>query len=402
MAMALLVVDDSESKRDLIQTELTKLGVPQGSIYFAENAASARKALGERRFDLMLLDLNLPTRAGSIDAPSAEVGLELLRQIVEDHDLPAPESIVGITADADSMREYADEFRRLTAQILFVEPGLAEWKQSLSILIGRMRNTNADAYDVDVCILTALREPELSEVLKFPYSWSAEESLGNGVLVRRGKILVNNVERSIVAAHATQMGLVSATFVSRLLIEYFKPRILIMTGVCGGVGDKPRLGDIIVAERSWDWQSGKWLEDGSFESAPDSKEGSADLIGLALGASERIETYHFAFRGQRPSYVPKILRGPLVSGSAVVASSALHERFIGQHRKSIGVDMECYGVYYAADLSPGKRPKVLCIKGVSDLANRMKGDELQEYCSFMSGKVAFDIVTRYFGGEVTG
>ncbi len=396
MKLSVLVVDDSEYKRNLIARELISLKVAEDNIYFAENAAAARRTLGQRRFDLMLLDLKLPSRAGSVEAPSAEVGLELLRQIVEDGDLPAPSSIVGVTADSDSLRNYAEQFRQLTTQILFVGPGENEWKQSLAMLIGRIRNINSEAFDVDVCILTALREPELSEVLKFPFKWTAEESLGNGVLIRRGSISINGATKKIVAAHATQMGLVSATLVSRLLIEYFKPRIFVMTGICGGVGDKPQLGDLIVAERSWDWQSGKWLEDGTFEIAPDAKEASPDLVALALGAKDHIEEFHRDFMGERPKALPKILSGPLVSGSAVVADSAMHARFIEQHRKCIGVDMECYGVYFAAHMSPGNKPRVLCIKGVSDLANRAKGDNLQEYCSYMSGRIAFAVIERYF------
>lgn len=92
----------------------------------------------------------------------------------------------------------------------------------------------------------------------------------------------------------------------------------------------------------------------------------------------------------------------MVSGSAVVAQSAMHSMFKRQHRKSLAVDMECYGVYKAAVTCGVPNPAVICIKCVSDLANREKSDDFQEYGSAMTAAFSFSMLDRYFasGGDV--
>lgn len=395
-AITALIVEDDPNKEVLLKKELLKNGIDEGNITTAADAVNARRLLGSRTFDLLLLDLILPNRSDSL-SKSAEVGIELLRQMVEDNDIPCPRVIVGTTADGLAMAQYESDFRRLTTQILYIDPLLSEWKESLRILLARIGTNEVINYNFDVCFFTALRTPELAAILELPFNWSAEESLGNGVLVRYGNAIFGGVTRRAICAHSTQMGLVAATYVSKQLITAYRPKVLLMTGVCGGIGDKPRLGDVIVAEKSWDWQSGKWLENGDFEIAPDQRDGTSELVGFARGAKDNILHYHRGFPGNRPSEAPTLHVGPLVSGSAVVANPEMHTKFIQQHRKAIGIDMECYGIYFSAFMSLAPSPKVLCIKCVSDLANRHKSDDYQEYCSYLSAKVAFDVLERNFG-----
>lgn len=399
MTIFALVVDDDEIKLNKVVSELIALGLNRGEIYTAADAAAARKILYERSFDLLLLDLNLPERFGSVKGPTAEVGLGLLRQIVEDEEIPAPTNIVGITSDSSSLTHYRAEFDVLTTQILFIDPINIEWKSSLKFLVGRIKNKNQEAFDIDIFFITALREPEQAEILKLPISWEAEESLGNGILIRRGTFLTGNVVRKVVTAHSNQMGLVASAYLTSLVIQRFRPKLLFMTGICGGIGDKTKLGDIIFAEKSWDWQSGKWGVGGKFEIAPDPKDADGELLAFGHGIKDLIRTYHSEFPGSRPKEIPKIVHGPMVSGSAVVADKALHERFITQHRKSVGVDMECYGVYFSSSMATGPKPKVLCLKAVSDLANRQKSDDFQEYCSYITARAAFDIAGKFFDQE---
>lgn len=395
MNISILIIDDDHRKHGLLKTELKEKGVGEESIFIAEDAAKARKLLGERSFDLLLLDINLPRRAGDLKPASAEVGHELLLQIVEDNEFSTVSNVVGITSDITSMEQYEADFRRLTTQILLIDPVNTEWRTSLRFIVERLQRSENRSFDVDVCMITALREPEQQEVLKLPVDWTPEESLGNGILFRRGQANVDGKTIRLISAHSTQMGLVAATFITQSLIEKFRPRLLLMTGICGGVGDKIAIGDIVIAERSWDWQNGKWLHNGDFEISPDSKDASAELIALTLSTSQKLEEMYYNYRGSKPNTLPKLYVGPMVSGSAVVADPKMHERFINQHRKCIAVDMECYGFYFAAQHIQTPSPKFLCIKSVSDLANRAKSDNYQSYCSYMSAMVAMELISSY-------
>lgn len=394
MKITTLIIEDTETKAEMIKKHLHSIGLNNNDIYIAETAVSARKLLRNKIFDLILLDLIIPIRKDSRE--SYEHGLELLREITEDHTYPEPKFIIGITADATALRECESTFRLLTTQILLVTPENTEWKESLCNIISRLNLPRPETFDYDVCILTALRKPELSHVVDLDIAWGPELAIDGGLLFRVGTRNVSGTDIRVVCTHLPQMGLTPSAFTTRLVIERFRPKIILMTGICGGITNKVKVGDLVVAEKSWDWQSGKWQSNGIFEVSPDQKEGDADLIGIARKSEDRIREIHSSYPNRRPDHIPSFICAPMVSGSSVVADSKLHEKFINQHRKAAAIDMECYGFYYAADMSPPPKPKALCIKSVSDLANRDKDDDFQDYCSFVSARFALEIIDSYF------
>jgi hypothetical protein len=58
--------------------------------------------------------------------------------------------------------------------------------------------------------------------------------------------------------------------------------------------------------------------------------------------------------------------------------------------------MECYGLYYAAENHAGAPVRTICVKGVSDLADRAKKDSIQAYCSHMSAVATLEVLKRFF------
>lgn len=169
-----------------------------------------------------------------------------------------------------------------------------------------------------------------------------------------------------------------------------------MTGICGGFADQVKLGDVLVAEKSWDWQAGKWTEAGTLATASDQRDAAAELVAEARAAEAMIAVLHEKYQGTKPSDVPRLVVGPMVTGSSVVASLDIQKVFRQQHRKMAGVDMECYGLYYAAENHAGAPVRTICIKAVSDLADRAKSDDFQKYCSHMSAEVSLEVLRRFF------
>jgi hypothetical protein len=66
-----------------------------------------------------------------------------------------------------------------------------------------------------------------------------------------------------------------------------------------------------------------------------------------------------------------------------------------QHRDLIGVDMEVYGVYLAADLAARPRPAAFSIKAVTDFADPTKGDDHRAYASYVSASILRHFFERY-------
>ncbi|MFJ1300082.1 hypothetical protein ACILG0_08945 [Pseudomonadota bacterium AL_CKDN230030165-1A_HGKHYDSX7] len=419
--MRFLVVDDDPQKLQLVRTFLVEQGVDTNDILQAEHAAGARIALASGSVDILLIDVLLPARRG---APAlGQNCVELLRQIMEDGTTPAPRHILGMTASADTRAEFEADFQSLITRVLHIAPGEHRWRQDLGgfLLFLRHITSAREANDYDICVLNALRAPELSGLLA---AWQprlgAEQLLGRNIIYQTGLVTLEGVERRLVCAHLAQMGPIASTHAATALLSEFRPRIILMTGICGGFADHVNIGDIVVAEKSWDWQAGKWKDGGAapaesqalespidatnrsfnarLESALDQRDASPELIADARALSERIAAIHETYQGIKPGSAPKLVVGPMVTGSSVVASMDIQTLFREQHRKMVGIDMECYGLYYAAALHGGSPVKAICIKSVSDLADRAKGDDFQTYCSHMSAMVGLETLKGFFRG----
>jgi nucleoside phosphorylase len=79
--------------------------------------------------------------------------------------------------------------------------------------------------------------------------------------------------------------------------------------------------------------------------------------------------------------------GPVASGAAVVADEGTLNQVIDQNRQLLGIEMETYGVYVAAEEAPEPRPKALSLKAVVDHADARKGDESHRYGAYLSARV---------------
>ena len=393
MNPSILVVDDDVGKVDRIVRLLVQVGVRDEDVLTVRDAAAARRALGSRHFDLMLLDVLLPVREGS--QPHGDVSVELLRQIVEDNTVHSPSHIVAVTAEPGAARDHQEGFRDLVTQVLHVGPGDSEWERSLSLLIQRLRRGNArDAYECDIAIVTALRSPELEPVLSLEGSkWGPEESIARGVVARTGSLLVGGNSWKAVCAHAPQVGSVAAFHVCMAVTSHFRPKVLAMVGICGGIASDIRLGDVVIATSSWDWQSGKWDQERGLLFEGTQRHIAPELLSVAHGTD--LTMAHREFVGEKPDYVPGARAAPMVSGSSVISNGNLHTLLRAQHRKIAAVDMECFGVYFAAGVSETPFPMPVCIKSISDLADSQKDDKYHKFCSAMSVATLMSLLERW-------
>ena len=170
-----------------------------------------------------------------------------------------------------------------------------------------------------------------------------------------------------------------------------------MTGICAGLPGSCQLGDVLLADPSWDWQMGKYIKD--------ELQGAPDQIAPPLAITQRFnllarERAFFIslleeFDGQKPNQIPTLHAGPLASGSAVLADPATADIVKGQHRKALGVDMELYGVYSAVRDCAGPKPMVIGLKGVCDHADHLKNDTYQKFASYMSAQTLRKFVEQY-------
>lgn len=395
--MHVLLIDDDYAKIERLKSFLIEQGVEKNDLLIATDAADASRKLKAYKIDLMLVDVLLPVRKDA--KPCADSSINLLRQIVEDGIFPTPTHILGVTACEETRNTVDEQFRELVTNVLHVSADQDDWKGVLQQFVQRLLRTENEneSFIYDVVVLNALRKPELEAVYKsWPLELSDEKLVGSNINCKTGYLNINNKVLKIACAHLNQMGPIAATHSTEVVLRQFRPRVLIMTGICGGFSDVVSVGDVVVADKSWDWQAGKWTEGESLQSASDPKEADYELVALAKTIDADMESFYQQYPEYKPRNYPKLIPAPMVSGSSVVASADIQKVFRGQHRKMAAIDMECYGVYYSCANHSGQATKVICIKSVSDLADRAKDDDFHKYCSFISASVALKLIDKFF------
>lgn len=204
------------------------------------------------------------------------------------------------------------------------------------------------------------------------------------------------------------MGMVAATSLATKMINNFAPRYMVMTGIAGGTKpDKMNFGDVIVAKTSWDYRAGKDIrKDDSTQHLNSINALSIDtkLISYCRDLSQdkaSLREIKDNFKqGDAPGTELQLLIGPVVSGASVVTDPEIVKDVLeNQHREVLAIEMEIYGMYYAASWAINPRPRFIALKAISDFADSKKGDQYHKYASYTSAKVFQVLATRYFEYE---
>ena len=401
--LRVLIIDDEPEKVRELATVVRSSGIsPEPDILSAGDLYAARKAMSDVTFDLVLLDVNLPARAG--DAPSPNACEGFLSDVGRERRVKRPISLIGITA----FEELYDALNAVFAAhgwLLFSTTShSATWP---AVVTDRLKflqkaavcSENAKPqYELDVAIVAALATPELTAVLEWPARWTTTRPDDDFVEFQRGEIAAKGGSLQVVAASCQQMGLVAASTLALKMCRIFRPRLIVMVGIAAGVRGRVNIGDVLVADESWDYNSGKLAKTGTERVfAPDPKAirilpETCEVFQNSNRNAKIISKAFDAWKGALPPKRPKIVIGPVASGSSVVADPDKVTEIAEHNRKLIGLEMETYGVYFAAANSWFPRPAYLSVKAVCDYADEKKADGFQGYAAHMSAMTLLEFM----------
>ncbi len=190
----------------------------------------------------------------------------------------------------------------------------------------------------------------------------------------------------IIAARQDEMGMTASATLTMKLVEHFRPRYVIMPGIAAGALDESNetqmYGDVILADMVWNYSNGKYV----------SKD-KAQIVFGEVGFLPRptsvsvdkslLEYFNKAVNSAHNE--THVLVGAMASGSAVVANRLILEKQIkGQFNSTKGLEMEGYGVAYAASHATEPRPKAIIAKSVCDFADSRKSDMYQKFAAYTS------------------
>jgi nucleoside phosphorylase len=409
--MKILIVEDNPSKATRVEACLLSVkGVHSEDVDLVKSVRSARMRLNQSSYDLIIIDIVLPMRDDG--EPRLDGGALLLEELTDNlGPYHIPSHVVGLTAFEDAYADTLGKFSKRLLTLVRYSPAEESWANALKARVRHIvealndqeyaRNT---AYDVDVAIVCALEDPEREAVTsQLTWQWEQERQTGDHVIYWRGEFRgANGERRSVVAAAAGRMGMASAAVLTTKMIKAYRPKYVVMPGITAGVRGKNNYGDVVVASPCWDWGSGKWVKDEGgdqrFLPAPTQIAVDVELRGK-LGELSRDPVFLAQVRsgwmGSPPETVLSLHVGPAASGASVLADEETSKRILGQHRELIGIEMEVYGVYAAADEAGTPRPKAFSMKGVVDFADGTKDDRYRAYAAYTSAATLGKFAERF-------
>jgi Nucleoside phosphorylase len=378
--MAVLITEDDLNKRETIVEYLKYIGVDQSQIRTATNMVEFNAEFGAD-VSVCIIDLCLPAYDGG-EIQQSGIGILQAIERSKSSDL----KLIAISS-------YPEEFENVRAQFESRGCIIADfhktevWQSALKYLI--VQASSREAFDfVIFTALNAERQPYTT----FPTLQGKAVSKGN---LTRFDISVEGRRGTVI--ELPRMGIVDAAVTASVCIERFNPKIVCMSGICAGFPGRAAMGQLLVANLAYEYQSGKWTSDGFSQEpyqVPISENLRTALKGL-LADDELLVGLEEGWRKFRPTdMVPPDLAA-FTSGSAVIADEKYLQQVATHHRRVAGLDMETYAVMRAAHLARSK-PEMLCAKVVVDLANAEKDDRLHPYGCMISARFVVQALSEIF------
>ena len=403
----ILVVDDNPEKLQNINRVLRQIENDDVCIIRKNDIASAKKELREKNIDIMILDIYLPLNFGDADVMQ-DGGMKLLNQIKKSRHYAYPKYVISLSKYEDGTDVFSKSEGNIHTSIVYNENS-NEWEVKLQSCVEAAIAVVSNGivhrrYDYDIGVICALKE-EVDYIAEILEGVETKKVEYDDDIYNVGFFQKEDRKIRVVFTSANQMGMVAATSLTTKLINNFSPRYLVMTGIAGGTKeDKMNIGDVIVATKAWDYRAGKDIrkDDGAQHiNTIDQQSINTTLISYCRQLEndvEKLREIKDSFKnGDKPDTELKLLLGPVVSGASVVTDPEIvQDVLLEQDRNVLGIEMEIYGMYYAANWAINPKPQFIAMKAISDFANSSKGDRYHKYASYTSAKVFEVLAKEYF------
>ncbi|CYU95443.1 response regulator [Streptococcus suis] len=383
--MKVLIVDDNGNKISEIKEVFDQ---KKWEIQVATGIYDTISFIRKDEFDLLILDLVIPKKFG-LDNPELKNSIDLLEELQRSTKIVRPKYIVGLTADVEALDQGNPIFSSAFTEIIKFDFSTQEWRENLLAKIKTIEQStpryyNKSGYLYDYAIITALNSPEFDAVKQVFVDHNPINFEGDSSIYYEAKL--SNGQKLLLATD-DKMGMVAMAQFTEKIIQRFRPRNVCMTGIAAGVEGEIGLGDIMVASESWNYESGKIVEEGFRPdySAIAVKPELQSKIRKITDMPMKLFGIKQSFQGEAPNHDLKMKIGPVASGSAVVGDSAVLEKPKSMTRKLLGLEMEIYGMYFSCmNTSTPKPENFLAVKSVCDFANAEKNDVYQRYAAYTS------------------
>lgn len=377
--MKILILEDTNEKLLEIISEIKSFS-EDADITTSENQVEFSTYLERRKYDLIIIDLMVPLAKYQEPTDLTEA---LIYKIRDDECINVDTPVLALTQFTDAAHKCIDDIGPVGLQIgTFSDDG--KWK----ILLHQNLKSCRPETVYDFVIVCALRK-EANAFENIISDISPSENI-KGLECR--KVKIDKYNGLIVIC--PRMGLVVASIITTKALDYFKPKVICMSGICAGLKSSgANIYDLIISETAYQHDSGKW-SNGTLVSEiypvqldPDVKVLiNSKFIDNELLEKELIQGIQFD-KDEIPDkrIEPKVKLEITSSGSTVIADSKMIEIVEDSHRKIHSFEMETFALYESARMSQTK-PKYFSCKCVVDDGSESKGDAYHRLACLFSAK----------------
>lgn len=415
--ISVLIMEDREKKIKAIKSLLIdECAIPEQNIDVAKNIYEGRKKLREKMYDLLLLDMVLPTKDDQ--DPNEEDSPKFIDEIYSNPTLNIPNQIVGETSHEERFEELKEKFEDKLWSLIRYKENTTGWQAKIKAKVYHLQQNveqikksimNTNHYDLG--IICALREEYEAVIDVFGKgSWVKHKAPDFVLPYHTCKVSTSTVgqEYSICAVCVGNAGMVQTSIYATAMYQTFSPNCIFMTGFSAGLKeDKLSYGDIVVAKSVQDYSTGKVVDDptGTLQLLREMNQLTVQpQLGYAadelVSDQKLMSEINLELREKNlldNATNIKAVVAPTICGPFVVASEAMVANINELDRKLQALDMEGFGLYSAAR---AMNKGCLWIKGIADFANSKKGDDYHKRASYASALFLYKLIKETLSLQV--
>jgi nucleoside phosphorylase/CheY-like chemotaxis protein len=425
--LKILICEDNQLKANEMLKCINNFfgyGVEVEIAYFLD---SSLYKIDEKEYNLIFIDINMKESQHGNYIQLA--GLEILEKLNNTYKKDNYECILctSISSIKDEIKVYLKDYSLLDYTYTQTESDILE-NEIKKLLIEKSKKLNIDINlkRYDIAVVTALQE-EMVEVRnafniyeqeiansnkRASYEW-VELTLDNDPHIYKATKIekINGKSINIVSASAVKMGMSNIAVLATKMIMNFRPKVIVILGICAGKRYDVKLGDILIADRTFDYQAGKVKQINGkeiFYPDPDIHALNSTFLNKFDDKKEvwtnDIASYWKKLTGDKTKIDPNAHIGLIGSGAAVMAKDNTFMDIEEHNRKILGIDMEAFGLFVAAEKTLShNNPKAVFIKSVQDYADSKKDgdpsseekDAFRKYGAFSSAIFFINICHEY-------
>ena len=380
--MIILIIEDNLSKLNKIRDHiLNTYAEYHPKIDTSENLRDAKRKILSKNYDVVIFDIFLPLKDSSKEA------IDISDEILSDFNFSANYNSESIAITKLNIKDISniDRFNELGINVIQYNDNDDKWKSCLDYKINKV----ISKITYDFIIFCALSEERNA------YK-DTECDIGESRIIKGLDCLeVDVAEFKGLCIVPSRMGLVNMAITATKAIEYFQPKLVVISGICAGVQGSSNYLDVIVGNPCWEYDVGKHTEE-KFKIEPYQISIDDDVQTELKKLSENNEILKHIKQNlyDKPLQNSIIKIAPIASGSAVIADKQIMVLISEQHRKLSGIEMEMSAVYASAKSSLSK-PKFFGAKTVVDLGDSQKNDDYHKTGCILSARFIVSYLKEY-------